>query len=96
MAINNVSVQHNGGFLPGIMLLTQCYYHRGTCLNATKRFILYLQPMIPPTKRFGIFFPLTEGCSEEGLDCVQIFLLNMYIMRNTMGRMRENPPNKAL
>ena len=28
MAIN-VSVQHNGGFLPGIILLTQCYYHRG-------------------------------------------------------------------
>ena len=33
MAIN-VSVQHNGGFLPGIILLTQCYYHRGTRLNA--------------------------------------------------------------
>ena len=29
MAINNVSVQHNGGFLPCIILLTQCYYHRG-------------------------------------------------------------------
>ena len=25
MAVN-VSVQHNGGFLPGIKLLTQCYY----------------------------------------------------------------------
>ena len=36
MAIN-VSVQHNGGFLPGNMLLTQCYYHRGTGLNAIKR-----------------------------------------------------------
>ena len=33
MAIN-VSVQHNGEFLPGIILLTQCYYHRGTRLNA--------------------------------------------------------------
>ena len=32
MAIN-VSVQHNGGFL-----LTPCYYHRGTRLNAMKRF----------------------------------------------------------
>ena len=38
MAIN-VSGQHNGGFLPGIiLLLTQCYYHRGTRLNAMKRF----------------------------------------------------------
>ena len=34
----DVSVQHNGGFLPGIILLTQCCYHRGTRLNATERF----------------------------------------------------------
>ena len=38
MAIN-VSVQHNGGFLPGITLLTQCYHHRGTRLNAMVRFV---------------------------------------------------------
>ena len=37
MAIN-VNVQYNGGFLPDIILLTQCYLHRGTCLNAMKRF----------------------------------------------------------
>ena len=30
-----------------------------------------LQPMIPP-KRFDIFFPLTEGCSE-GLDALRFF-----------------------
>ena len=30
---NNVSVLYNGGFLPGIILLTQCYYHRGTRLR---------------------------------------------------------------
>ena len=28
-----VNVQHNGGLLPDIILLTQCYLHRGTCLN---------------------------------------------------------------
>ena len=39
MAIN-VSVQHNGGFLVDIILLTQCYYHRGTRLNAIKRFCI--------------------------------------------------------
>ena len=33
MAIN-VNVQYNGGLLPDIILLTQCYLHRGTCLNA--------------------------------------------------------------
>ena len=35
VAINNVSsVPYNGGLLPDIILLTQCYYHRGTRLNA--------------------------------------------------------------
>ena len=34
----NVSVQHNGGFLRGIILFTQCYYHGGTRSNAMKRF----------------------------------------------------------
>ena len=34
----NLSVQYNnGGFLPDIILLTQCYYHRGTRSNAIKR-----------------------------------------------------------
>ena len=36
MAIN-VSVQHNGEFLPGIILLTQCYDHRGLIV---KRFCI--------------------------------------------------------
>ena len=38
MAIN-VSVQYDGGLLPYIILLTQCYYHRGTRLNAMRRFL---------------------------------------------------------
>ena len=37
MAIN-VSVQYNGGLLPDIIRLTQCYYHRGTRFNSMKRF----------------------------------------------------------
>ena len=40
MAINVSSVQYNGGLLPDIILLTQCYYHRGTRLNAMKRFCI--------------------------------------------------------
>ena len=42
MAIN-VNVQYNGGLLPDIILLTQCYFHRGTRLNrlnASKRFCI--------------------------------------------------------
>ena len=26
----NISVRYDGGLLPDIILLTQCYYHRGT------------------------------------------------------------------
>ena len=40
MAIN-ISVQFNGGLLPDIILLTKGYHHRGTRLNAMKRFCLY-------------------------------------------------------
>ena len=40
MAIN-VSVQYDGGFLSDIIPLTQCYYHRGTRLNAMKRFCIF-------------------------------------------------------
>ena len=36
MAID-VSVQYNGGLLPDIILLTQCYFHRGARLNAMNR-----------------------------------------------------------
>ena len=62
MAIN-VSVQHSGGFLPGIILLTQCYNHWGTRLNAMKRFCIC-----------SLFFHLCRGCSE-GLDADQNFIL---------------------
>ena len=53
MAINNVSVQDDGGFLPDTILLIQCYYyHRETHLLN----VLSVQAMIPP-KRFDTFFP---------------------------------------
>ena len=39
MAVN-VSVQYNGGLLPDNILLTQCYYQRGTRLNVMKMFCL--------------------------------------------------------
>ena len=62
MAINNVNAQYNGGFFPDIILWTLCYLHRGTCLNAMKRFCI-CSLLIPP-KRFDIFPPITGGCSE--------------------------------
>ena len=39
MAIN-INVQYNGGLLPDIILLTQCYFNRGTRLSAMKRFCI--------------------------------------------------------
>ena len=38
MAIN-VNLQYNGGLLPDIILLTQCYFHPEARLNAMKRFV---------------------------------------------------------
>ena len=47
MAIN-INVQYdNGGFLPDILLLTKCYLHRGTCLNAMKRFFFVFAAFDP-------------------------------------------------
>ena len=40
MAVS-VIVQYNGGLLPDIIMLTQCYCHRGTRLNTIKRFCFY-------------------------------------------------------
>ena len=34
------SVQYNDGLLPDIILLTQCYFNRGTRLNVMKRFCI--------------------------------------------------------
>ena len=65
-----VSVHHNGGFLPGIILLTQCYYHRGTRLNAMRFCICSLG--LRSHLNILTFPPLTGGCSE-GLDAFRFF-----------------------
>ena len=66
MAINNnvSGVQYNGGLLPDMIQLTQCYFHRGTRLNAMKRFCITFSPSLIQPKQFDIFFPLTGGCLE--------------------------------
>ena len=60
MAIN-ASVQYNSGLLPGIILLPQCYYHRGTRLNAMKRLCIC---SLRSHLNVFTFLPLTGGCSE--------------------------------
>ena len=68
MAIN-VNLQYNGGLLPGIILLTQCYFHRRNPCKCHEE-VLYLQPLIPPSKRFDISPPLravlmgTKSCTK--------------------------------
>ena len=78
MATNNVSVQYNCGLLPEIILLTQGYYHRGTRLNAMKRFCLcslwsHLNVLT---------FPPDWGCSE-GLDAFSFFFKQQQFVWNT-------------
>ena len=70
MAIN-ISVQYNGGLLPDIMLLTQCYFQSGNPFKCHEE-VLYLQPMIQP-KRFDIFLPPNWGMLGRSR-CVLIFL----------------------
>ena len=79
VAINNVgSVQYNGGLLPDILLLTQCYFHRGTRFKCHEE-LLYLQPLIPP-KRFDIPPPLLGDAQKEDLArCDLFFLEYIYI-----------------
>ena len=55
----NVSGSYNGGLLPDIILLIQCYFHRGTSLNAMKRFRI-----CSLLSRLNVFSPDYRGCSE--------------------------------
>ena len=70
MATNVVSVQYNGGFLPDMILLTKCYYHRGTRLNAMKMFCLC---SLWPLLNVLIFLPPDWGMLRRSR-CAQMFL----------------------
>ena len=72
MPINNVNVQYNGGLLPDIILLTQCYFPWGTRFKCHED-VLSLQPMIPPD-----IFPPCVGCSD-GLDAFRFFFKNIVV-----------------
>ena len=68
---SNVSVQYNGGFLSDIILLTQCYYHRGTRSNAMKRFCIF---SYRSHLNVLTFFPPDWGLLRRSNRCVLIFL----------------------
>ena len=70
MAINLSVQQYNGGLLPDIILLTQCYFHRGTRLNAKKRFCIC--SLLTPPKRFDMFPPYWRMLRRSR--CVRVFL----------------------
>ena len=67
MAIN-VNVQCNGGLLPNIILLTQCYFRRGTRLNTMKRFYICSLGSHLPGKRFDVFSRLYMDGWRDGLN----------------------------
>ena len=71
----NVCVQYNGGFLPDIILLALCYYHRGTRLNAMKRCCL-----CSPCSHLNVLtisLPCLEGA--QGLDAFRSFLKHISL-----------------
>ena len=82
-----VSAQHNGGFFPVITLLTQCYYHLETRLNAMKRFCLC---SLWSHLNVLTFSPLTGRCSE-GLDAFIFFLNTRTRKFVSQGMCLKNP-----
>ena len=76
MAIN-ICVQYNGGLLPDIILLPQCYYHRGTRLNGMKRFCIC---SLRSHLNVLTCFPLTRGCSE-GLGAFGFFFKQLHLVQ---------------
>ena len=77
MAIN-VSVQYIGGLLPDIIVVTQCYYDRGTRLKPMKRFCI-CSLFLP--KPFDIF-PPDWGMLRKSRR-VLIFFLTTRLLRTT-------------
>ena len=64
-------LQYNGGLLPDIILLNQCYHHRGIRLHVMKRFCLC--SLWSHLLNVLTFSPLAGGCSE-GLEAFRFFL----------------------
>ena len=73
MAINVVSIHYNGGLLPDIILLTQCYLHRGTCLNTMKK-LYYVFVAFDPTQMF--FVPRR---SRRVLICTTYYIISLFL-----------------
>ena len=71
MAINNISVQYNGGFLPGMKLFVDSMLLPSGNLFKCHEEVLYLQSMIP-SKRFGIF-PPDWGMLRRSIDTFRFF-----------------------
>ena len=81
MAIN-VSVQYNGGLLSNIILLTQCYYHRGTRVNAMKRYCLC---RLWSHLNVLTFFPPDWGVLRGSIDGFVFLLKYIYTLKNFPG-----------
>ena len=73
MAVN-VSVQFNGGFLPDIMLLTQCcYHHRGNAITY-EFFVSYAGSHLNILTFFSLITTVYWGMLlTEGLDAFRFF-----------------------
>ena len=80
MVINNdVSVHYNGGFLPDIILLIQCYYHhRGTRLNATKQPTMPIEDRLFCRRRVRSAMATTKGIHNSRHYVVSINTIDQF------------------
>ena len=77
--VTNVSVHYNGGFLPDmiLLLLTLCYYHRGTRLNCKcHEEVVFTAYETVPHPNVLTLFPPVWGMLRR-FRCVQTFLLKL-------------------
>ena len=81
MAINNVSVQHNGGFLLRYCTVELMLLPSGNPFKCHEE-IVYLQPMIPPTKRFDIL--PSDRVMPRRSRCVSSDLSLKTVQRNNL------------
>ena len=67
----------------GRWVVVSLSYHRVRPCMVVQQKHTYERQIGAPPKRFDIYFPLSEGCSE-GLDVFRFFFLKVYTVHNSM------------
>ena len=82
MAINASVVQHTGGFLPDIILLTQCYYSLSGIPFKGAVYTVWIFICICMSLRVFLFAKNMKFLTKGGIHCIsQVFPWHFYFMR---------------